>query len=150
VVVIALSACTSESATPDSTRTITIHEFFFDVSGTPPTTGTGGPAVSFSASAGQAVHRVVNEGQQPHEVRVMRMRGKAGADEAVQFLLGAGPRIPPGDFVGDAVVVPAGGAGTFELDLEPGDYALVCTLEDPATGQPYAARGLARDLFVAR
>jgi hypothetical protein len=129
--------------------TIVVRAFSYELPLSPPgVTGSAGAPVAFRAGPG--TYRVVNQGRRTHEVRVMGMRNGGRAPEAVQFLLGAGSRTPPGEFLDGAVEVPAGGQGVLELDLAPGDYVLVCTLSDPASGQPYAARGLARDFSVVR
>jgi hypothetical protein len=148
--VLSLAACAQATPVPPGVgAVIVVRGFSFELPGLSPT-GAGGADAPVSIRAGPAVYRVVNDGSAAHEVRVMRMRGGAGAQDAVQHLLGAGSRTPPGEFVDGRVEVPAGGEGRLEVDLTPGGYILVCTLPDPATGQPYAARGLVRDLSVSR
>lgn len=81
-----------------------------------------------------------NVAAQDHEMLVLRVEG----GRTVQDLLRAvGPALPDGfAYVGQATV-PAGGSAELALvDLEPGDYLLVCLFPDER-GLPHAALGMA-------
>ena len=41
-----------------------------------------------------------------------------------------------------------GGRGWTTLDLQPGEYALICFVPDPADGVPHVAKGMLRTFVV--
>jgi|TARA_B100000315_G_C14144924_1_gene393051 hypothetical protein len=59
------------------------------------------------------------------------------------------PGPPPFEFVGGLQATMPGETGWGAvLDLAPGDYALVCFVEDPETGAPHAALGMTSSFTV--
>jgi hypothetical protein len=41
-----------------------------------------------------------------------------------------------------------GSSGYPALNLQPGTYAAICLIPDPASGKPHAALGMAKDFTV--
>jgi len=87
--------------------------------------------------AGPVTMEVVNSGDQPRELVLMKLQdGKTLED--VQAWMGAGKEgPPPGDFGGGVQAI-VGGKSTFvTMDLAEGNYITVCFIPDPAIGQPH-------------
>jgi hypothetical protein len=123
---------------PVAALTVTLKDFSFETPATVP--------------AGRSTVRVTNAGPQPHEMAVVRIAsGKALAD--VLGFLNAAPGTapsgpPPFSSVGGMQGLGQGGAGFATLDLQPGDYAFVCQIPDPSSGQPHSALGMATMVTV--
>ena len=110
----------------DLTLTLTNYAFAFS---TPPT-------------AGQHAIRIVNNGTQPHEAVMFRLQpGKTGEDIANWVGTGMqGP--PPGAPVAGISAEAPGKENTLLLNLNPGDYALLCFMPDAKDGKPHVAHGM--------
>jgi len=64
------------------------------------------------------------------------------------FEPGAPPGPPPGQGLGGFQEVKSGGGGVFTTDFAPGNYALVCFVEEPNTGAPHFALGMIHEFTV--
>ena len=79
------------------------------------------------ATAGEATIEIINAGEQNHEVGIADSKGKEVT----------------------TIFAPAPGGKTWTtLDLEPGDYQLVCYLQDPETKKPHIKLGMKQDFSV--
>jgi hypothetical protein len=58
----------------------------------------------------------------------------------------AGP--PPFDPVGGMQGLEVGGSGYMTLELAPGEYAAICLIPDPTTGQSHLHLGMVAPLTV--
>lgn len=97
--------------------------------------------------AGQQVWQIVNEGEQPHEIMLIKLaEGKTMADlEAfMQSMAGAPPFTSIGGFQG----INPGQSGWLNLDLTPGDYVAVCYIPDPASGHAHMELGMTMPFTV--
>ncbi|MBI2935459.1 MAG: hypothetical protein HYY31_01400 [Chloroflexi bacterium] len=98
-------------------------------------------------SAGKTVLQVTNDGKQPHEMSLYRLKGISG-DQFLQILSapptagGAPPGPPPFEEAGGFGAVMPGATGWTTLDLTRGDYAMLCFIPDPASGKPHLALGM--------
>jgi outer membrane protein assembly factor BamE (lipoprotein component of BamABCDE complex) len=93
-------------------------------------------------AAGPHVFEAVNGGGQPHEaVLVMLNEGATAKDVAAAFAPG-GSGQPPALPLGGSAPHMVGASGTFPVDLQPGRYALLCFLTDPATGKAHTELGM--------
>jgi hypothetical protein len=98
-------------------------------------------------AAGRASYEVANAGPQPHELVVVKLgEGKTVADVMTWYQAPTGP--PPFEAVGGINGLSAGQAGYMTLDLQPGAYAAICLVPDPASGQPHLHLGMARAFAV--
>lgn len=90
---------------------------------------------------GEGTFRVVNEGEEPHEVVLLRINDdKTMADVAAWAEAPEGP--PPFAYVGGMQgIMPGGGEGYLPLDLEDGDYVAICAIPD-ADGTPHVDLGM--------
>jgi hypothetical protein len=60
----------------------------------------------------------------------------------------APPGPPPGQALGGFQAIGVGGGGTFTINFAPGNYALLCFVEDPASGTPHFALGMVEEFTV--
>lgn len=98
--------------------------------------------------AGPQVIRVRNYAAQPHEVMFVRLAPGRTAQDLVAWLGSGEQGPPPGLPVGGMQALSQGLAGNVELDLEPGEYALLCFIPDAADGRPHIAHGMVKQLTV--
>lgn len=108
--------------------------------------------------AGPQVWEIANTGTlQAHHAVLMRVPDGTTAEQVVAesgaMMTGAAPA-PDGVF---AQAMPAGYAGMqtggittwAEFDFEPGTYAVICFIADPATGHPHVMEGMVSVFIVA-
>lgn len=112
---------------PVTSGTFTLRDFTFDV-----------PA---SLPAGLGTYQVVNEGPQVHELVLLKVTPGTTADELRAFF-DAPAGDPPFTSVGGMQAFGPGGSGTITLNLQPGIYAAVCHVPDPASGVPHLDLGM--------
>jgi hypothetical protein len=107
-----------------------------------------GFVLSEPLTAGPHSIRVENEGGQGHEVVVVKlMPGKTPEDFVAWVYNMEGP--PPGSLKGGVVNLDPGTHAFFDLNVEPGDYALICFLPDAKDGQPHFAHGMMKLVRVS-
>jgi len=82
------------------------------------------------AAAGESLVEIANVGEQGHEV-ILGRPGKGEGSEAGFFLAPA-----------------PGGKMWVTLDLEPGEYELLCYFPDPKSGKPHIKLGMKQPLTV--
>jgi hypothetical protein len=102
---------------------------------------------------GKSVLEVTNGGPQAHELAIFKLgdnysvdqfKADMAADAAGTF---SGPE-PAIEEAGGFQGLAAGKKGWIELDLTPGNYALICFIPDTQTGQPHAYLGMLRGTTV--
>ena len=102
--------------------------------------------------AGPQVWEVTNSGEQhAHHAVFFRIPDDVTADDIVadfaSLMSGTPPAGPPlisqRQHVGYAALQSGGQTTWIELDLEPGTYAVICFIVDPATGMPHVLNGMA-------
>ena len=102
-------------------------------------------------SAGPHTVTVTNTGPQPHEATIVKLAdGVAATDLLAMFSSTEAPPAGPPPFTtaGGVAGVSAGSTITMDVDLEPGNYAFLCFVPDPASGAPHAALGMIGALTV--
>ena len=107
-------------------------------------------AFAFSApvTAGRHVLKVVNSGQQPHEVVLARLAPGKTADDFLawgQTYQGEPPATP----VGGAAAMAPGQVEYLPLDLTPGNYIVVCFVADGTDGMPHVMKGMMTPFTVS-
>ena len=96
--------------------------------------------------AGTIALEIANDGEQDHEVIVLRLENEATADELLYI---PGPDLPDGISIAGQLTVPAGDEGVMVLDdLESGSYALVDLFPDDESGVPNLSLGMEASLDV--
>lgn len=125
------AAATSEPATD---LVMKLNDYGFDVSG--------------PLTAGRHVVRVENDGPQPHEVAIVRLEpGKSPEDFANWAEKPVGPN--PGKMAGGISGIMPGTKAWIEVNLEPGEYALLCFFPDGKDGKAHFLHGMAKRVTVS-
>ena len=123
------------AAPPAADIVMVLDDYRFDLSAAP--------------RAGRQTFEVTNAAAQWHEVVFLKMQpGKTGEDFARWEMEGrAGP--PPGRPIGGPVGLDTGERNWFTVDLEPGNYALICFYPDRGDGRPHLSHGMIKDFVVS-
>ena len=103
----------------------------------------------FSApvASGTQTIAVSNSGTQDHEAFLVRlMPDKTAEDFIVWVEEFSGP--PPGEPLGGLQAVSPGRSGFISADFTPGNYFLVCFIEDIETGTPHFVFGMVNEFTV--
>lgn len=98
--------------------------------------------------AGATTFRLKTNGKEMHHVQLLKLaEGKTMADMMKESAGGEPPRwaIPVG---GPNAPIPGVSSAETSVDLEPGNYALICMIPSP-DGRPHVAQGMSRPLVVA-
>jgi uncharacterized cupredoxin-like copper-binding protein len=99
-------------------------------------------------TAGQHAIRIVNNGEQPHEVLLVRLApGKRAQDYAAWYAKQSGQA--PGELLGGVSSIAPGRQATVTADFEPGDYALLCLVPDAGDGRPHVQHGMIREIRIS-
>jgi uncharacterized cupredoxin-like copper-binding protein len=98
-------------------------------------------------TAGRHTLRVQNAAAQPHEVVLMKLApGKTAQDLLAWMQTEQGP--PPAMPMGGTTLLSTGELNQLTLDVEPGEYALLCFVPDAKDGAPHVAHGMVRQITV--
>ena len=103
-----------------------------------------------SLPTGEQVVNVTNAGPQPHEAQVVRLSEGVDVDELIPMFTSTEPPSgpPPFSSVGGLAAIAPDARATMTLDLEPGEYAFLCFVPDPASGNPHVALGMVTGFSV--
>jgi uncharacterized cupredoxin-like copper-binding protein len=91
--------------------------------------------------AGEQTWKIVNEGQQLHEILLWKMAEGKTVQDVIAFQQaphGTPPYVPAGGFQGIA----PGASGWLHLKLAPGAYIAICPIPDSASGTPHHELGM--------
>ena len=106
-------------------------------------------ALSEPLVAGQQTIRVNNKGHQPHEVFLARLAPGKGVDDLLASLAPDAPADAiDWQALGGLSVIEPGVHSYFTVDLEPGQYALVCFAPEQASGMPHFMMGMTQEITV--
>lgn len=148
MLVLAQAACTVDKAADESrgTRqayaapaaapnlvTVTTSEFAFAAPATIP--------------AGLTTVRLVNQGREMHHVQLVRLEGGHTVAELLEVASSHGPLPAWATFVGGPNVHAPGAHSDATMELQPGEYALLCFIPSP-DGVPHIAKGMVKPLTV--
>ena len=112
--------------------TVTLRDYQFDF--------------SQPLTAGKHTLKIVTAPGQPHEFTFFQlMPGKTAADIS-KYVEGGMQGPPPATPIGGVAGVAAGIPSYYEVDLKPGDYAIVCFLEDAKDGKPHFVHGMIQQI----
>jgi uncharacterized lipoprotein YbaY len=127
------AAADPSAALPPADVTIKLADYSF----------TATPALS----VGHHAIRVENDAAQEHEVILVKLNAGKTVDDVLSFIeTMKGP--PPGAFVGGVSGISNGAVNQFDVDLEPGDYALICLIPDAKDAKPHAMHGMKQQIKV--
>lgn len=102
-------------------------------------------------TAGPHTVTVTNSGPQPHEATIVKLADGVTVDALRGMFTSPEPPPdgpPPFSGGGGVAGIAADATATIDVDLEPGEYAWICFVPDPATGKPHAALGMIGALTV--
>jgi hypothetical protein len=91
--------------------------------------------------AGPQVWKVTNEGQQPHELALIKLGQGKTMQDVVAFMQSPGGA-PPFEDAGGLQGIDPGESGWVNLDLQPGNYVALCHIPDPASGKAHEELGM--------
>lgn len=99
---------------------------------------------------GEHTVAVTNDGPQPHEATLVKLNEGTTAEQVVQAFTSSEPPSgpPPWTSAGGIAAIATDTSATMEIDVEPGEYAFICFVPDPASGRPHAALGMVGGLTV--
>jgi hypothetical protein len=92
---------------------------------------------------------VENSGPQAHEIVLLRMAPGKKVEDFARWAEGGLKGPPPAEPLGGVVVLEQGGQGTFEVDLTPGDYGMICFVPDAKDGKLHLAHGMMKNFKVS-
>lgn len=124
----------SEPTAPETDATITMTADGFTLSG--------------PIAAGERNLLVRNEHGMPHEAIIVRLADGATAASLLEWLLAGMEGPPPGSGQGGTVALEQGAWNVVHATFEPGNYAVVDFIPNPADGRPNAAHGMLLDFTV--
>jgi hypothetical protein len=91
--------------------------------------------------AGEQIWKVVNEGPQIHEIMIIKLAEDKGVADVQTFLQSPHGAAPFTNIGGFQALTP-GETGWLNLNLEPGEYAALCHVPDPASGHAHTQLGM--------
>ncbi len=119
---------------PEADATMTLKDYGYDL--------------DHPLTAGHHIVRVTNAAAQPHEVVLVKLNeGKVAAD-VVAWEMGGRQGPAPGTVITGVAPLGPGEANLLEVDLEPGDYGLLCFFPDAKDGKPHVMHGMVRQIRV--
>jgi uncharacterized cupredoxin-like copper-binding protein len=106
-------------------------------------------AFSKPLSAGKHVINVVNDAAQVHEIVLVRLNeGKTAKDFHTfvekDLMKSAAPGMP----IGGMTFIAKGQVATFPVNLQPGNYAMICFVPDATDGKSHADHGMVMQFAV--
>ena len=117
---------------PDAEEEIELRDFAVDI----PKGFGGGPVL------------VRNEGEENHELVLMRFHEGSGAADLMAWSEAGRPEQRPFDFAGGTGTIAPGATAWADLDLRPGDYIALCVVQG-AAHVPHVELGMATLFTVA-
>ena len=102
--------------------------------------------------AGKTTVQVTNNGKEPHELSIIRLKGITAAD--LQKIMSAPPGAaqppgpPPFESAGGMQAIAQGEHAWSTLDLKSGDYVYVCFVPSAKDGTPHAQLGMFKPFTV--
>ena len=123
------------AAPSDVVETVTLRDYAVEL----PADGVGEPGV----------YAFANEGTEPHEAILLRMKeGKTLADAAA-YTAGGSVGEPPFTFAGGAGGIAPGETGYTRLALDPGDYLAVCVITSATHHKAHVDLGMVTPFTVS-
>ena len=111
--------------------------------------------ISPEFGSGEQLVEVTNTGMEPHEMAIMRLAPGVTADQVMEMMMSEempeGMEDGPPPFEEAAIIAPiaAGMSALVPLNLEPGEYLLLCFIPSPANeNAPHLALGMVRPLTL--
>jgi uncharacterized cupredoxin-like copper-binding protein len=108
-------------------------------------------AFTFSkdVAAGPHTLKIVNAGQQPHELFIAKLDSGATAQQLARYVLGGMRGRPPALPLGGASGMVPGEHAFLTMTFAPGDYAILCFLPDAKDGKEHVTHGMVKQIHVS-
>jgi len=120
---------------PAADINVTLRDYQFDFS-TPLT-------------AGKHTLKIETAPGQPHEFTLFQLMPGKTVGDLTKYIESGMKGQPPGMPIGGVAGVAAGKPSFYTVDLKPGDYAIVCFLEDAKDGKPHFTHGMVQQIKVS-
>ena len=120
---------TAAAATPDITVKLVDYDF----------------QLSSPLTVGRHVIKVENAGPQAHELVFVKLEPGKTAEDFIKWN-GQGP--PPASPLNGASPMTIGVSNTVAVDITPGEYALICFIEDTKDHKPHFTHGMVKTIKV--
>ena len=120
---------------PNADVTVTLKDYQFD----------------FSAplTAGKHTLKITTAPGQPHEFTLFQLTPGKKAEDIPKFVESGMQGPPPGMPIGGVAGMASGRDVYYDVDLKPGDYAIVCFLEDAKDGKPHFTHGMIQQIHIS-
>ena len=132
LVVTAATGAVAAEPTPTTDLTLSDYKFTF----------------SSPLKSGENVIRVDNSAAQPHEVVVFKLLPGKTMKDFEAWLPVSDKTPPPAAPLGGIVGQVKGQHAFFTVNLDPGDYVLICFLPDAKNGKPHFTHGMVQALKI--
>jgi hypothetical protein len=120
---------------PNADVTVTLRDYQFDFS-TPLT-------------AGKHTIKITTAPGQPHEFTLFQLSPGKKAEDVTKYIETGMKGAPPARPIGGVAGMAAGHDVYYDVDLTPGDYAIICFLEDAKDGKPHFTHGMIQQIHVS-
>jgi hypothetical protein len=128
-----VSGSPSNASVPQASGEVVLKNFSFVLPGNIP--------------SGPVTLKVTNQGDQPHEIAIVKLAPGKNLQDVLNFLQKpAGP--PPFANAGGLGAIATGTSQWFKLNLQPGQYAALCFVPDPASGKAHYMLGMETQFSV--
>jgi hypothetical protein len=122
------------AAQPASEGTISLRDFAF--------------LVQVEERGVKQVVKVVNEGQDPHEIIITKAATGRTAQDVVNYFTAGAMGPAPAEHLGGLSRIDRGRTAYMTLELPPGTYVLACRIQNEATGRLHSQLGMVRQLHL--
>jgi hypothetical protein len=119
---------------PNADVTVTLKDYQFDF--------------SQPLTAGKHTIKITTAPGQPHELTFFQLSPGKKAEDITKFVETGLQGPPPGMPIGGVAAMAAAHDVYYDVDLTPGDYAIVCFLEDAKDGKPHYTHGMIQQIHV--
>jgi uncharacterized cupredoxin-like copper-binding protein len=98
--------------------------------------------------SGATTFRLVNDGKELHHMTLMKLAAGKTAADFMEAMKKPGPPPTWVSFVGGPNVSPPGGSSEATVQLEAGEYVMLCFIPSPGENGPHAMKGMVSPLTV--
>lgn len=104
--------------------------------------------LSQPVKSGVQTIEVMNHGNQPHEVVVVKLFPGATVHDVIASFEPGSPRPPQGELVSGITAIEKGERVYFTGEFKPGQYGLICFAPDATDGRPHFLHGMTTEFDV--
>ncbi len=97
---------------------------------------------------GRHMIKVENTGTQTHEIVIAKLNPGKTAKNLIDWEFGGRKGEAPGSYLNGLAPMQQGETARFEVNLDPGEYALICFVSDAKDGKPHIMHGMLKQITV--